>query len=281
MQNLKNIKLSKYTSLKIGGQVENFYVVENENELRQILKNSEKNLKILGCGTNLLINDSQLEFDVIKLDGEFKKIDDLRVGSAVLLNRFLQHLADKNLSGLEILSGIPGTIGGAIFGNAGSKYGCILDFVRSVKIMDFEGNVKVFDKKDLDYGYRKSGISKDSIILEIEFDSTKFKNIDSEKIKILMKEILKEKVAGQPYDELSAGCVFKNCEGISTGKMIDELGLKGLSRGKVKVSEKHGNFFVVEKDAKFKDFIDLIEEIRDKIYNSKQIRLEVELNIWE
>ena len=286
MKLLKNIKLSNYTTLKIGGIVKNFYIAENITDLKKILKTTNEPIKILGKGSNVLVNDTNpLNFCVIKLADDFEKIsissNKIKIGAAATLTKFIKKTIDSGLSGLEILAGIPGTIGGAIFGNAGSKYGEISNFIKNITCMDYNGNIKILTNNEINFEYRKSNIPKNLIIIAAGFDIKKFKKNDPNIIKNNYEKILNNKIKTQPYNKNSAGCIFKNPEQKSAGKLIDDLNLKNTKVGKVKVSDKHANFFITEDGAEYKDFITLINKLKDTVKQQKNIELEPEIQIWE
>ena len=251
-----------------------------------------RKLKILGGGTNILVNDANdLDFIVLKLEGEFQQIvinqNEIRAGSGVLLPKFLREMLNAGFGGMEILAGIPGTVGGAILGNAGSKYGDISQFVKSVKVIDFKGNIENLPKKNIIFNYRKTQFLKDCIILDIEFDKTSFECFEyfendenKQKLQEKFNLILKQKINSQPYNTKNAGCVFKNPESFSVGKIIDELGLKGTKIGDLFISEKHANFFVADDNARYKDFVELMDFVKEKIKTEKNLEIEPEIKIW-
>jgi UDP-N-acetylmuramate dehydrogenase len=304
VQYFENKDIKDLTSLKIGGIVKKFYIIETEVELKNLLASlpiKEKNkIRLLGSGTNILVKDDKvLDLIVLKLKGDFEKItindEDKRAGSAVLLNTLIKLFLDKCYQGMEILAGIPGTLGGAVFGNAGTKYGDISKFIKTVRIMDYTGKINAISVKNIGFEYRNMIALDNNIILDVEFQNSSFEfiNTDDAKQKILDKFncILKEKVDSQPYNLKTAGCVFKNLKinellsdkptYYSAGKIIDDLGLKNTKIRSVSISSKHANFFIAEKDAKFKDFVDLIELVKDKVKESKNFDLELEIKIWE
>ncbi|MCP4482197.1 MAG: FAD-binding protein [bacterium] len=249
MEILHNISLADYTTLKIGGIVRNFYIVRNLVELKQV--SSLDHARVLGSGSNILVNDGKLDFDIIKLDGDFKKNTikngKISVGAGASLAKVLQETAHAGLSGLEIFAGIPGTVGGAVFGEISTKYGKISDYIVAVNVID-------------------------GIIVEVEFC---LKKAEPQKIKEAIKKNLIEKVASQPYGKNTAGCVFRNKQGVSSGMLIDQAGLKGRQIGKVKISCKHANFFIADHGASFKDFLALVEDVKIRL------NLETEIQIWK
>ncbi len=286
----ENKDIKNLTALKIGGTVKKFYTPKNLEELQNFFKglisDDKDKIKILGSGTNILVQDEEiLDFNVIKLEGEFAQISisktELKAGAGAFLPNFIKKFIASGVGGLEILAGIPGTIGGAISGNAGSKYGNILDFVEQIKTMDYDGNIEILRKKNLVFGYRKLVFPKPCIICEVIFDTAKFKAENPNDIKKNYDKILKEKIASQPYNCRTIGCIFKNPENTFSGKLIDDANLKNTKVGNIRISEKHANFFIAENDAKFKDFMDLIYRVKNKIKDLNDIELELEIKIWQ
>ena len=253
MKHFENYCLREYIALKNLVYVKNFYIVETLDELKNLLRNirieDKSKIRILGSGTNLLINDNyNLDLVVIKLSGDFKffKIDKKNelffAYSGVILQAFITKLLINKLSGMEVLAGIPGTIGGAVFGNAGTKYGEISNFVKKIFLLDFFGNEKIIDiKENIDqyFGYRKNFFANsfNFIIYKVEFGNFLYNNDAI----MLYKKFFSEKIASQPYDYKSLGCVFKNPKNsLSAGHLIDFIGMKHYKIGNVFVSEKYG-----------------------------------------
>ena len=216
---------------------------------------------------------------MIKLSGDFCKyeISDNNVvcGSAVSLAYLAQQTAEQNLGGLEYLSGIPGTVGGAVFGNAGVKNCSISSVVDKVEVVDYMGNKRILTKNDIKFEYRKSDI-KNSIITKIFFV---LKNADKNDIlKTISKEFEKRKNS-QPIGTKNAGCIFKNPKDDSAGRLIDSLKLKNYSVGGITVSDVHANFFVNKENGCAKDMMSLIEFVKDEVYKKYNIKLETEIKI--
>jgi len=275
-------RLSKHTTLCIGGCADYFVEVETEQQLISLLKFVKENrikFFVIGGGSNLLFSDDGFKGIVIKLSGEFCKyeISQNRVvcGSAVSLSYLAQQTAEQGLSGLEQLSGIPGTIGGAVFGNAGVKNYSISSVVDKVEIVDNSGNKSVLTKKDINFEYRKSNL-KDSIITKIFFFLKKAEKNDI--LKTISQEREKRKNS-QPIGTKNAGCIFKNPKDDSAGRLIDSLNLKNYSVGGITVSDVHANFFVNKDNGCAKDMVSLIEFVRNEIYKKYNIKLETEIKI--
>ncbi|MDR1952828.1 MAG: UDP-N-acetylmuramate dehydrogenase [Elusimicrobiota bacterium] len=275
----KNEPLSKHTSFKIGGPADYLLEIPSEKSLMEFLKNSSnEKIFILGGGTNVLFCDEGFRGIIVKLTGDFEKFsfcqNKLICGASANLSAVLRECAKRNLSGLECCAGIPGTVGGAVFGNAGDKDCGICGAVFSIDIVN-NMYKELIDRKKLVCEYRKTNIS--GIITNVNFLLTQ-----SERNGIL-REILDSKIykrrQTQPIGIPNAGCVFKNPTGESAGKLIDLAGLKGTKIGGAKISEIHANFIVNENNAKASDVLDLINMVKRKIKNIFGIALQEEIRV--
>jgi len=277
-----NEPLSRHTSFRIGGPAEHFLELRNIDELTKVIKFCNKeNLDffILGEGTNVLFSDEGFGGLVIQLKGEFKNFsvhgEEVTAGAGAKLNELVEKLGRRGLAGLEFASGIPGSLGGAIATNAGTKMGWIGDVVREIKIFS-DGKVKILERKELGFSYRHCELPDKAIILEVKLGLKNGKKSDIiEKIR----ESLKERKRNQPVSTLNAGCVFKNPETCEAGKLIESAGLKGVRFGDAEVSPKHANFIINRGRAKAKDVYNLIEKIRETVKEKFDIDLELELRV--
>lgn len=260
--------LSKHTTLKIGGPAKYFCEPNDIDELLEALKFARRKklqIFILGAGSNLLVSDKGFDGIVIKFKG----------AAGLLLSKLLNNLALNGLSGLEFLAGIPGTLGGAIYMNAGAYGQTIGDYIASVCAVDYKGKQFCFNSKECKSGYRKSIFQKKKLIITgVEFDLQKRKPAD---IKTEMKEIIKKRLAKQPYDMPSAGSFFKNPKGDYSARLIEAAGLKGLRVGDAMVSKKHANFIVNAGKATAVDVKRLMKQIQKKVYVSFKIKLTPEV----
>jgi len=277
-----NEPLSKHTTLCIGGSADYFVEVATEDQLVSLLKFiKENNVKffVIGGGSNILFSDEGFRGMVIKLSGDFCKyeIDKNMVacGGAISLAYLAEQTAEQGLSGLEYLSCIPGTVGGAVFGNAGVKKCSVSDIVDKVEIIDYSGNKKILTKKDINFEYRKSNL-KDCIITKIFFV---LKNADKNDILETISQERKRRIISQPIGTKNAGCTFKNPESDSAGRIIDSLNLKNYSVGGIRISDVHANFFVNENNGNAQDMVELIEFVKDAVYKKYNIKLETEIKI--
>jgi UDP-N-acetylmuramate dehydrogenase len=275
-------------SFKIGGRPGYFVKIPSENALEAFLDivcRSGAPYLFLGGGTNVLFPDSANRRIIAKLTGEFEEIfikgDFVSCGAGASLPLLVKKTASENLSGLECCAGIPGSAGGAVFGNAGSAENWIGDAVESVEVYKkspdniFEKSVLKMD--EIPFGYRKSGLE-GCVISKIDFALKKETGNDILKT---VTEIIEKRVKTQPLSLPNAGCVFKNPAGLSAGQLIDDAGLKGRKKGGAKVSEAHANFIVNTGGATYDDVLDLIYIVRRTVKEKFNIDLELELKILD
>jgi len=279
--------MSKQTWYRLGGPADYFLRPQNLEQLKEVVRRcNENNIRyyVMGFGSNLLVADEGLRAAVIKLEGpQFKQVQiedksgTVRAGAGVDLRNLVRLCAQKSLSGLEVLTGIPGSVAGAIRMNAGGRFGDIGAVVESVTLMDTEGNVFEKRKPELMFDYRQTNITA-RFILSAQMKLTP---ADPEQILRNIKEVWIYKENNQPpLNTRSAGCVFKNPRGVSAGVLIDRAGLKGLQVGGAVVSEKHANFIIAKEDCTSRDIIRLINIIREKVKEQFDIELELEIEIW-
>jgi len=278
--------MSSHTSLRIGGPADIYAVPRDLPSLINLYLNLSKDhipICPLGSGTNVLVRDGGIEGCVVSLRS-FKKIILIKeeneralvsADAGVLLQKLLHYAKESGYSGVEGLAGIPGTIGGAIFGNAGAFGYEMKDVIHSIDILDEKGNMSRAPSNEMSFDYRRSGILPGHLIISSELMLKKGK---AEDISQRTAGFLKEKKERQPLWEPSAGCVFKNPEGLAAGKLIDEAECKGLRVGDVEVSDIHANFFVNRGKARAADFIKLMEVVAYRVKKKSGVILEPE--IW-
>jgi len=274
--------LSRHTTFRVGGRCMAWCVPESEKDLKCILnfaRKKKKKIFLMGMGSNVLCGDNGFKGFVAHLGHEnFRKIifsgNKIISGAGVSLNYLIDFLCRKGHSGLEGLAGIPGSLGGAIYMNAGYK-GNISDSLESVRVMD-KKNLRVRDikKKNIAFGYRHSNLS-GYIILEGTF---RLKREDKKTLLKRKKEYMKMRKREQPAGLPNAGCVFKNPEqNIPAALLIEMLGLKGKRIGGAEVSMKHANFIINAKNAKAADIKRLIDLIRKKVKSNFHMNLGLEI----
>ncbi len=281
----KKHPLAKETWYGLGGPADYFIRPQAVEQLRQVVKRCKENevpFYVLGYGSNLLVGDEGVRGAVIQLRTEnFSKMKfnevEVAAGAGVELSRLLLMCAKKGLSGLEPLTGVPGSVGGAVRMNSGGNFGDIGAVVETVTLMDKTGKVFEKSKPELQFDYRKSNITA-KLILEAKLAMTPG---DPDQITRTIKEIWVFKKNNQPLNTVNSGCIFKNPRGMSAGAMIDRAGLKGLQVGGAVVSEKHANFIIAKEGCTSNDVLRLIDLVREKVAKQFNIELELEIEIWK
>ena len=278
--------MAKHTSFKIGGPADVFIKVDNIEELKETLDLSKQNqipLTIIGNGSNLLVTDKGIRGITVKLnlkDIEIKNENNkqiIKVEAGVPVGLLAQKLLKEEITGFEELSGIPGTIGGAVIMNAGAHGKELKDILKKVTAMDYNGNIHEFTNEECLFSYRNSRFQKEKyIILQATLELEKG---NSTEIKEKMDEYMQFRKEKQPIEYPNAGSTFKRGEDFVTAKLIDEAGLKGYKVGGAQVSEKHAGFIVNVDNATAKDVIELTDYIKEKIEEKfgKKINLEIQI----
>ena len=282
----KEVSLSNYSWFNSGGNAEYFFKAKNKNQLIEFLKDAKKynlNITILGAGSNTLFRDNGIKGAVIKLahDFSYTKIINkniLDVGAATLDRKVANFAKDNNLGNLEFLSCIPGSIGGAIIMNSGCYDNDISKVLVSIKAIDKNSLSEIeIKKEDIKFFYRGTNLSDDLIII-----SAKFKGVVSKKDEIEKKQInfIERKKQSQPSQIKTCGSTFKN---ISKNKkawmLIKESGCNLFKEGDAIISEKHCNFFINKGNAKSSDIEKLIKKVKQKVYETTGVNLELEIKI--
>ena len=278
--------MAKHTSFRIGGAAEVMAFPKNKEELSQLLKVSallDTKPAILGAGTNVLAPDAGLPGLTICLkdcmDG-MERIGDavIRVAAGVTMTRAAVFAANLGLSGLEFAHGIPGTVGGGVYMNAGAYGGEIKDVCTAVEVMDMAGNVRSLTGEEMGFSYRHSVLEETGdIVLSADFQLTA---APVEEIKAKMKELMGKRSASQPLDLPSAGSAFKRPVGGYAAALIDQAGLKGFAVGGAAISTKHAGFAVNVGGATAEDVKNLLKQVSDIVFERSGIRLEPEVRIW-
>jgi UDP-N-acetylmuramate dehydrogenase len=277
--------LAKRTWYGLGGAADYFIRPKTIKQLREVVKRCNENsirIHVLGFGSNLLISDDGVRGAVIRLASEqFKEIEfdgeEVTVWAGTELSKLVLMCVEKGLSGIEALTGIPGSVGGAVRMNAGGNFGDFGSAVETVTLMDSEGNVFEKSKPELVFDYRRANITAKFILNAL----IKLSASDSEQIMRSVKEIWIHKKNSQPLNTRNCGCIFKNPEGASAGALIDRAGLKGLQIGGAMVSEKHANFIIADKDCVSRDVVRLIDAIKERVKEQFDTELELEIEIWD
>jgi UDP-N-acetylmuramate dehydrogenase len=276
--------LAKRTWYGLGGPADYFISPQTTEQLKDVVKRCNENeirIYVMGFGSNLLIGDDGLRAAVIKLEAkQFAQIkyDDQEVtaGAGAELSKLVLTCVEKGLSGIEALTGIPGSVGGAVIMNAGGNFGDVGAAVESVTLMDSAGKVFEKSKPELVFDYRKTNITAKFVLSA----RLKLNSADPEQIMRTVKEIWIYKKNNQPLNTKNSGCIFKNPAGASAGALIDRAGLKGLQIGGAVVSEKHANFIIAEAGCRSRDVTRLIEAIKQRVKERFNVELELEIEIW-
>lgn len=274
--------MKRHTSFKIGGPAEIFINAGSAEEATRAVRLCRKHyvpFEIIGNGSNLLVADSGVCGAVICVGKGMSKItvdgNIVRAEGGALLSAVSKAALRASLSGMEFAAGIPGTVGGGVYMNAGAYGGEMKSIVRSVLYADDKGEIKRAEREELDFSYRHSMFSdKKFIILEAEIE---LEHGDEEAIREEMTELNRRRSEKQPLEYPSAGSTFKRPEGAFAGRLIEDAGLMGFSIGGAAVSEKHAGFVINRGNATQKDVSDLIEHIRSVVFEKYGIRLEPEV----
>lgn len=278
--------MSNHTTFKVGGPAECYINIDDIQDLRKVLKFAkDKNIAItvLGNGSNVLVLDKGIKGIVLNI--RFNKIEMVNldrkffatIGAGVKISVFGHLLLKNELTGFEELSGIPGTIGGAVRMNAGAHGKEFKDIVNFVNCMDYDGNIKRFENEEMNFAYRSSMLKdKKYIVLEV---GMQFQKGNEEEIKAKMEEYATYRKEKQPIEYPSAGSTFKRGEDFITAKLIDEAGLKGYHIGGAEVSTKHAGFIINKGNATAKDILEVIEYVKKTVEEkfNKKIELEIEI----
>jgi UDP-N-acetylmuramate dehydrogenase len=278
---LKDETLSKHCSFKIGGPADWFVEIPREDALIEFLQNIDGgNFCILGGGTNVLFSDCGFRGTVVRLTDSFKEIsvdnNEISSGAGAGLSDILQIALKNGLTGLECAAGIPGTVGGAVLGNVGSRNKWICEVVKSAEVYR---NLKkeIISKKEIKFNYRESGLE-DCVIVKVNFSLNKAKKNDN--LNIIF-DNAQSRLKTQPLNFPNAGSVFKNPKGAFAGELIEACGLKGKTIGGAQISNLHANFIVNIGGAKSEDVLDLIGLARQKVKEKFDITLDTEIKIIE
>lgn len=276
--------LAKYTWLKLGGNAERFYKPTSREQLIALVQCCVANnvpTKILGGGSNLLVSDSGVSGAVIKvaepLLGQVTvNGNEVTAEGGALLSHVVAESVRANLAGMENLVGIPGTIGGAVVGNAGGRHGDIGEFIRKVEVITHGGDVVERTGDELTFAYRSSSI-RDLVVLSVTLE---LRPDESDDLTTRMKKIWIMKRSTQPMADQSAGCIFRNPRGLSAGALIEQCGLKDLSVGKARISDRHANFVVTETGASSADVQSLADKVKAAVSEKFGVELELEIRQW-
>ena len=278
-----NESLKKHTTYGIGGPADLMIFPKSKQDLIKVIEIINENkiqLTILGSGSNVLVSDNGIRGAVISLKNSLKQIEVdeniLYAECGTMLGKIVKHAVKNNLIGLENLNGVPGTLGGALIMNAGAWGGEISENLIHVEVINSKSEIQKIQKKDLNFSYRQSSFNKDDILLSAKFN---LKKADKDIIKENFIEAQSGRKKSQPLNKRSAGSLFKNPKNNSAGKLLDKAGLKGLSIGDAKISEKHANFFINDGDASSRDMLMLIKKAHKAVKDKFNVNLSLEVKL--
>lgn len=277
-------QLKNYTNFGIGGKADVLVEVKEEYQLVDLIKFNQKNdieTTIIGNGTNILVTDKGIRgcviiisknYDKISLDGNL-----LRVSAGSLLSKASKFSFENSLTGMEEVSGIPGSLGGAVAMNAGAYGVEMKDIIKSVRLVSKTGEILEVSNEDMDFSYRHSKVFDDDLVVsEAIFE---LKKDDKEKIYEKYEDFTNRRVTKQPLDKKSAGSTFKRPVGSFASKLIDECGLRGYRKGDCQVSEKHCGFLINNGNASYEEMINFIEEVASIVFEKTGFKLEREVKV--
>lgn len=276
--------LAKYSYFKIGGPAQFFLEPRNVDELQSVVLCCIENgipMRVFGGASNILFKDAGTQGAVIRIHNEeFAKIEiegtTVTAGAGAMLSNLVSQTVNAGLAGLECLVGIPGTVGGALHGNAGGHNGDTGQFATSISVMTARGEIFVRTADELSFSYRQSSIN-ELVILNATFE---LKQDDSDEITDRMKKNWIMKKANQPLTHQSAGCIFKNPRGMHAGALIEQAGLKGTRIGGAEISDRHANFIINEENATTENVLDLINLAQNTVSEKFGVELELEIELW-
>lgn len=277
MKKLRDESLKKYSNMKVGGIAKELFIIEKKEELKELLSD-KREFFLIGNGTNTLFSDKEHNKIFISLK-DLNKIEKLEKGfvkaeAGAKFSKLIDFMRQNNYSGLEKLAGIPGTVGGLVNMNGGAYGSEIFDCIDSVEVLNSENEIKLLKKDKINHSYRTSEIKqKKWIIISVYFN---FKDGFKEEE---VKDCINKRNERHPLELPNLGSTFKNPEGKFAVKLIINAGLRGFSLGGAQVSEKHPNFVVNKGEASFEDIINLIKEVKEKVYEDSNIKLEEEIII--
>ena len=283
-----DVALSQHTNIRVGGPADALVWPSNAEQLQKIiLWAKEKKIPyfILGKGSNTLVRDKGFRGLVINLGKGFREFGltkeegdhvFVQAQGGVPTQQFVRWCVEQGFAGIECLAGVPGTIGGNVFMNAGTYLGEVGALVEEVQVCDAKGKIQTLPKTKLQFEYRHSNIPPSSVVIATVL---KLKKVGKEKIEAKVREVFEKRGLAQPIEMPNLGSVFKNPPKKKAWELIEEAGCKGGRVGNARVSEKHANFIVNEGDAKAKDVLILISMIKDKVKEASGILLETEIKV--
>lgn len=279
---LEEEPMDRHTTFKVGGPAACFLQVSSAEQLAattKYLNQTGQEYFVLGNGSNLLVSDKGYQGVILQIGQKMSEVSEegtlVRAQAGATMAKAARAAMELGLEGLEFASGIPGTVGGGAVMNAGAYGGEMKQVVETVTVLAPDGSIMVLNNGDMEFGYRTSAIkNRGFIVLEVAF---RLREGDREAVKSRMEELAAKRREKQPLSYPSAGSTFKRPEGHFAGKLIMDAGLRGRRLGGAQVSEKHCGFLVNAGGATAQDIYDLMEEIKERVYNAFEVRLEPEV----
>lgn len=276
--------MKNHTSFKIGGSADFLVTPRTVDQIQNLIKTLKKEnipVFIMGNGSNLLVSDKGIRGVVIKLSKNFSSFsisgDEVTAQSGILLSTLSKSIVNESLAGFEFASGIPGTIGGAVTMNAGAYDSEMKNIVEEVVAMDMDGNIKTFTNQEMNFRYRKSRVTDETlVVLEAKL---KLEKGNIEDIKAKIDDFTVRRTTKQPLTAYSAGSTFKRPEGYFAGKLIEDAGLKGIIMRNAAVSSLHSGFVINTGDATCENILELIEFIKLTVFSKFGVMLEEEVRV--
>jgi UDP-N-acetylmuramate dehydrogenase len=275
--------LSRHTYFRIGGPADAMAYPADLEDLKAVLavaRHDGTPVLILGGGSNLLVLDGGFRGLVINLSRSFQELsatgEQIRCGAGVRTSRLLAFSARAGLAGLEAVTGVPGTVGGAIHGNAGTHMGTITDHLDWVRLLDDSGEERCLSRREMGIAYRHVALPPGAVVIEVAHT---LRRGAAAEIRRTISGLLVRRHLTQPVEARSAGCIFKNPSGDFAGRLVEQVGLKGLRRGGAQISERHGNFVVNLGGATAADVLWLIERAAGEVEARTGVALELEIQV--
>lgn len=278
----RNVALAPLTHVRIGGPAEWFLEPHAEEDVAlalRICREQDVPVRVLGGGSNLIVADEGVRFAVMSLGNLNRMVRDgnrIRAGAGVTMASLLRSTKELGMAGLEVLTGVPAQVGGAVAMNAGTREGAVFDHLVELTVVDGEGELAVWGKARFQPGYREGNLGA-AIALQATFE---LQPDDPQAIFGRFSASLKKRNATQPVSQRSVGCVFRNPPGDAAGRLIEAAGCKLLKVGGIEVSALHANYFVNSGTGTCREFLSLMQEVQKRVQDQFGVRLEPEVKIW-
>ena len=284
----ENYSIAKYTTFKMGGNAQFFAEPRTKEDIAILVRVANEQrykVRVIGRGSNLLVTNGKVKGIVLHLDRNFAYLSEdaglITVGAGASFPKLVRFASKLNLGGIDFGFGIPGSVGGSIYMNAGMGSGLgIGDFVEELTAIDVFGSQVTITKNQLQFSYRKSNLQSLGVLVIIQA-KLKLQHLQREDINRNIAKLMTYRAETQPLDKRSFGSIFKRGEGYTPGEVVESLGYKGSRLGGVEISRKHANFMINNGKANYKDAIAMLENIKNKAMMVRGIMLESEVECWD